>query len=179
MVDRLRRAERMVAWSSPVLLLPLVSASVIFWDRFTPAVICFFLMAWSGVHWRRERVFIMGGGATVVGGALLVPGAMVIVLTTVGVFAVLAGERAVRLLRGDGGTPCSDTDALSREYLRSVGSLALEFLIGGVLAALMVLAGPMVHFPGWTVVELGLVTMALMLALTYWVLRAREDAGKA
>lgn len=178
LVDRLAQAERGVAWTAWALLTPAALLSLPLLNALTVATMAGLVCAAIGIALRRERTFLLGAAWSMALVPFAVEGAAALPLLMMGLFALLAGYRSLRLLRGDRGCAGEDTRGLARSYLASVGWLGLEFVVGGAVALLLVLMAPAWRFASWTVLELGIALVAALGLITYWLLRTSGDARK-
>jgi len=178
LVDRLAQAERGVAWTAWALLTPAALLSLPLLNVLTLAAMAGLVCAAIGIALRRERTFLLGAAWSMALVPFVTEGAVALLLMMMGLFALLAGYRSLRLLRGDRGCAGEDTWGLARSYLASVGWLGLEFVVGGAVAFLLVLLAPAWRFSSWTVLELGIALVAALVLITYWLLRTSGDARK-
>lgn len=178
LVDRLAQAENGVAWTAWALLVPAAVLSLPLLNVLTLAALAGLTVTAIGIALRRERTFLLGAAWSLVVVPFVTEGAVTMLLLMLGLFALLAGYRSLRLLKGNRGCKGEDTAGLARSYLISVGWLGLEFVVGGATALMLVLMAPAWRFASWTVVELGIALVAALVLITYWLLRTSEDTRK-
>jgi len=178
LVDRLTQAEKGIAWTAWSLLTLGVLISLSFLNIFTLATLLGLVWAGIGILLRRERTFILGAVWSMAMIPFITEGVLTMLLLMLDLFALLVGYRAVRFLRVNRGCTGEDTWKLAVSYLTFVGRLGLEFVVGGATALMLLLIAPAWRFPSWTVIELGISLVAILLLITYWLFRTSGDTRK-
>ncbi len=178
LVDRLSQAENAVAWFCVVLLAPVTALAIPRLDLFTAIAAAGLLVAVDGVNRRIRGLFLAGAGLCLVLAPIVVQGPLVMLVVTLAIFSVMAGDRTVRLLRGNRDHVGEHTERLARNYLASIGWLGFELMIGAAVALMVVVVSPLWRYPSWTAVELGLVMGASLILIVYWLMRTANDAQK-
>jgi len=177
-VDRLTRAENAVAWACVVLLSPVTIVAIPRLDLFTLVAAVGLLVAVDGVKRRSRWSFVAGAGICLVSAPIVVQGPSVMLVIVLAILSVMAGDRTVRLLRGNRNHSGEHTERLARDYLASIGWIGFELMIGAAVALMVVVVSPLWRYPSWTAVELGLVMGASLMLIVYWLMRTANETQK-